>query len=116
MPLPAQLQPPRHHEISFGVTTLQRIGFSTTLGMMGVTVMVSVKVGRGESGLKRKKAHPESAEVLRVKLQDRSSPQIWFLMDANSRIKVTPTLALYFLTRNSNNSQGNAVTGTEIPK
>ena len=116
MPLPAHIQPPRHHEMSIGATTLQRIEFSTTSGMMGVTVMVSDKVGRGENGLKRKKAHPGSAEVHRVKLQDRSSPQMWFLMDVSSRMKVTPTLALYFLTRSSNNSRGNAVTGTEIPK
>jgi len=70
MPLPAHLQLPRYHKMSLGVTTLHWMGFSTTLGMTGVTVMASVKVGRGENGLKRKKVHPESAEVLRVKLQD----------------------------------------------
>ena len=80
MPLPVHLQPPRHHEIRLGPTALHRIGCCITLGMIGVMGIAGVKMGRGENGLKRKKAHPESAEVLKVKLQDRSSPQTWSLL------------------------------------
>ena len=115
MPLPVHLQPPRHHEMRLGPTALHWIGFCITLGMMGVMGIVGVKMRRGENSLKRKKAHPELAEVCKVELQDWSSPQTWsLLIHANWQIKVTPTLALYFLTRSASKSWGNAVTSTEI--
>ena len=70
MPLPVHLQPPRHHEMRLGPTAVHWIGCCITLGMMGVMGIAGVKMERGKNSLKRKRAHPESAEVLKVELQD----------------------------------------------